>query len=341
MDLSRVDVLDFLQALGVRVESRSGDNALFLCPFHTERHPSARMSVKTTQWLCSVGCGKGNAISFLAMLRDMDFEDAKIHIANRYGIGPTAPIDDLESEVRRNLLNDGEEDIARVPPDERWIETFAINWEADPEHRAVQYMINRRGFDPRVLAEWEVGFDDISGRVTIPVRDVEGRFVGFKARALEDDTHPRYLILGSAPGYPSRYDFHTYRKSEHVYGLYRVVRGRHAVIVEGELNVVAMWQRGFDAAVAVAGSEFSETQRRLIVERCGSATIFFDGDEAGIKGASKVAAMLQEYIPVVAVMGVQHDAAELEQDEIREALLGAQPALALMARGDLPVVSST
>lgn len=126
--LERVDVLDFLAALGVEVDSRSGENALFKCPWHNDRHPSARMNVNTTAWLCSAGCGKGNAIHFLAKLRQLEFDEARDHIYARYGIGPGAPIDDLEAEVRRNLSMDVKVQESRVPPDESWVDYLSIDW---------------------------------------------------------------------------------------------------------------------------------------------------------------------------------------------------------------------
>jgi DNA primase len=341
MNLSRVDVVDFLTALQVEVAGRSGHNILFRCPFHLDRHPSARMHKDTTQWLCSSGCGKGNAIHFLSMLREMSYADAEAHIANRYGIGPAMTIDgDLEAEVKRNILGVVEQEPVRVVPDVAWIDRFACAWEAPG--RAHDYLVEQRGFDPGVLDDFEVGYDERTDRITIPVRDVDDTLVGFKARAVDPDKHPRYLILGTSLGCDGAYPFNTYRKSEFVYGLNLVPFGSRVVLCEGELNVIACAQKVPQIqVVAVAGSEFSETQRRLIVERCSGAVVLFDDDDAGRRGAGKVIAALMQSGIDVRVGLMERDAAEATAGEIMEAVIGADPVLLAITRGDLPVLATT
>lgn len=372
--LERVDVRDFLNALGVEVDSQSGDNVLFCCPFHNDRHPSARMNIKTTAWLCSVGCGKGNAIHFLSMLRQMTHEDARDHIYGRYGIGPAAPIDDLESEVLRNLARRVEIEDARVLPDKSWIDYLAIDWEVEQEHLrtgqdvhpAYEYMLHR-GFGHHTLKRWQIGYDPLSRRVTIPVHDVEGQLVGFKGRAI-DDVYPRYLIIGDTTDDLSRYGFHTYRKSEHVFGLDRCVANRHwsgvCVVVEGELNAIAMTERHQRFAVAVAGSEFSDRQRELIAHHCRKVVIYFDDDgwkcsaerhyigeqpgdcpicgaptvNPGRRGTVKVANALVPFIDVEVILGAPDDAAALRSDQVVPLLRSARSAMELAVLGELDLV---
>lgn len=342
MSLDRVDVRDFLESLGVEIDSASGDNFNFLCPFHRERHPSASMNFKTTQWLCRVGCGKGNAIHFLAKLRGMDNAEARDHIYARYGIGPGAPIDDLESEVRRNLAR-GAEPIRepRVAPDESWVDCFSIDWE-DRSHPAVSYMLGR-GFSVDGLRRWQIGYDPLSERVTIPVRDVYGQLVGFKGRSISDDAWPRYKIIGD-PAKLWRYNFHTYSKSEHVFGLDRCVGDPIwqgcCYVVEGELNAIAMCERFNLHAIAVAGSEFSDRQRELIASRVGVVIIYFDQDLAGGRGVVKVASALMPFLASVSVvLNPPDDAAAISEDDFHA--LRSERALDLAVAGDLQIVAST
>jgi DNA primase len=333
MRFDRIDARDFLGALGIDVLGVSGHNLTFRCPWHgADRHPSARMSIRDTRWLCS-SCGeKGNAVHFLAKLRNMSYDEAKSHIERRYGLGPAQAIGELEQEVARNLAPVVHGDVAGVAPSETWIEFFCTSWDADFSGlHALTYM-EGRGFDRRILDEWEIGYDPVSRRVAIAVRDVEGHLVGFKARAIYDDQEPRYLILGDSPGRQLRYGFDTYHKSHHVYGLQRVPLGSRVVVVEGELNVVAIAQKCPHLhAVGVAGAEFSERQRALIAERCSAVTIYFDADLAGQKGAQKVVETLSPYLLVSVVIGAWKDAAELDGDEIEGLVENAVPGLELIA----------
>jgi DNA primase len=334
-DLSRVDVEDFLTALGITVVGTSGANAVFKCPWHgADRHPSARMNMQTTQFICSTCHVSGNAITFLAQLRNMSNAEARIHIDQRYGTGPTVPIGGLEAEVERNFAVQAPQE-ERVRPSESWAEAFHQNLlegtiykKPFPATEALGYML-RRGFTPEILKEWQIGYDYISERITIPVRDVDGDLVGFKARATDDETHPRYKILGGR-----NYGFDTYHKSHHVFALHRISLGVPVVLVEGELNVVAISQKlPHLRAIAVAGSEFSERQRRQIVNRCKSVIVYFDDDSAGRRGIEIVVEELHPYMPVRVVLGAQGDAAELPTDEIEALIIRSEPALGFVARG--------
>jgi hypothetical protein len=257
--------------------------------------------------------------------------EARGHIDRRYGSGPTEAIGELEQEVKRNLtpiratMPDG-----RVLPTESWVEFFMKSWRMNSEGRTSISYMRGRGFEREVLDDWEIGFDPISGRVAIPVRNVMGTLVGFKARTF-GNKEPRYLILGDARRSDiPRYGFDPYHKSKHVYGLNRVPWMSKVVIVEGELNVVAMSQKTPHIfAVGVAGSEFSETQRALIVERCGSVVVYFDEDSAGVRGRQKAIEMLSPYMPVSVVVGAKGDAAELSAEEIEELVEGVVPALSI------------
>lgn len=340
MNLDRVDARDLLEALGIKITSVSGDNLVFACPWHFDRHPSARMNFKTTLWLCDVCHIKGNAIHFLSRLRSMSYEEALGHISMRYGIGPTAAIDDLEREVRRNLDHHVEAQQERVLPSEEELQSFFIPWEVAQQHPAYLYMVEQRGFSPAVLTSWEIGYDSYTNRITIPVRDAAGQLVGFKARALDPDKHPRYLILGTPLGGRGRFNFHTYAKSEHVFGLHRC-QSRSLVVVEGELNAIAMHERHGCEAVAVAGSEFSDRQRELIARACDHVIVYLDDDLAGRRGTIKVAQSLMPFVQVDVVLSAPGDAAELGPYDVRELLSHAESALTLAVRRDLDLVVST
>lgn len=359
IDYSYVDVEDLLPALGVKIHNVSHMNATFLCPFHKEHKPSARMSTETTAWLCN-GCGeKGrNAVSFLAKIRQFNMSEAKRVLEERYGGSLSAPIDDLESEVRRNLEKREIEPEVRVTPNEGWIKDFmraVYAPEVWPDgvppgvFGSFEYM-RGRGFSDEILLGWQIGYDWISDRVTIPIRDANGQLVGFKGRAWKSDHIPKYLVLGDAPNRQQRYGFQTYRKSEFVFGLDRCDAAPATIIVvEGELNVLAMYQHGYSNVVAAAGAEFSARQAELIIERSnGEAVVFFDdnsdnvrraqeegreGVDAGRVGSSKVVAALQAQMPVRVVLDAPGDANELDRVMIEDLLMSARPATELQVRG--------
>lgn len=338
-DLSYIDVLDLLESTGIRNISQSGGEVNFSCPLPThlngDSRPSARMNIRTTAWICH-GCGaRGNAITFLALYKELPETVAKRLLEERYGGQTTAAIGTLTEEVERIMDGKQEEERPRVPPHESWIGAFYCPWRMWDAMRPAplpgEYMLER-GFRAQDLERWQIGYDEVSDRITIPIRDRDGTLVGFKGRDWTGTRQPKYLILGDNERRAPRYGFETYRKSEYVFGLDRFVAldsAQEMIIVEGELNTIVMHSYGYTNTVGVAGSEFSETQRRLVCSVARSAVTFFDDDQAGQKGTWKVIDALVPFMPVRAVLGAPGDAAELDKGTIINLIDSARSSLEL------------
>lgn len=344
-DLSYIDTRDFLESIGI--ENIGGSSELsFSCPSDAhqfgDHNPSARMNSRTTLGICH-SCGKTwNAITFLSWHKSLPETVARRLLEERYGGGRiSAEVGGLEQEVLR-IMNPVEQiDEVRIPPAESWLEAFHIDWDGIRYiHPGKDYM-SERGFHLDTLEKWEIGYDDISERITIPIRDHEGRLVGFKGRAWRDNTIPRYMILGDH-GNQERYGFQPYQKSKYVFGLDKIKkhidensislysdRMKVFCIVEGELNVIAMDQHGLSATVGIAGSEFSQTQCDLIKRIATEAILFLDNDKAGEKGTKKVIEMLSPYMPIKVVQNAAGDAADLDTKTVRELISSAIPSLEL------------
>jgi DNA primase len=363
IDCSFIDVEDMLDTLEIK-STISHENATFLCPFHHEVKPSARMSARTTAWLCN-GCGeKGkNAISFFAKLRGISMSESKRMLEERYGGMLIAALDNLEEEVTRNLNSVEHKPEKRIAPTEEWVEMFfSALWSDDvwsdgiPEAvmQSRGYILGR-GFSMDTLTSWCIGYDWHSNRLAIPVRDGAGKLIGFKGRAWEPERHPKYLVIGDSPNpnAKSRYNFQTYRKSEVVFGLDRCEPyPDRMIVVEGELNVLAMKEHGWENVVAVAGAEFSATQAQLIIERAeGEVIVFFDdnsanvrraaeegrqGIDAGLQGSVKLVHAISPHRLVRVVLNAPGDANELDEDVVDELITKARPSLELQVQGILP-----
>jgi DNA primase len=340
-DLSYIDCLDLLRTLDIKNINSSGNEISFSCPsdqhFHGDRNPSARMNSHTSAGLCH-SCGKSwNAVTFLSWHKSIPETVARRVLEERYGGGISAPIDNLEDEVLRIMNKEIVVEEKRIPPAESWLETFreGIHVVIEP-----QEYLTKRGFGQQIVEKWNLGYDIFSKRITIPIRDHLGNLVGFKGRSLEDNSpYPRYMILGDTRN-QQHYGFQPYKKSEYVFGLDKwndhhdiFEHNCTAILCEGELNVIAMNQHGFKDAVGIAGSEFSDKQRQLIVEGCSSAVIYLDNDKAGEKGTKKVVEMLSPYIPLRVVQNAPGDAAELDAQTVIDLIRNAESALLLQTQG--------
>jgi 5S rRNA maturation endonuclease (ribonuclease M5) len=264
----------------------------------------------------------------------------------RYGGGRiSAEVGGLEQEVKRIMNPVVVEEEERIPPAESWLERFEVNWvnlsqdnkDILEKHDHSDYLFHR-GFDPKILEQWQIGYDEMSERITIPIRDNLGNLVGFKGRANKENTIPRYMILGDY-GNQKRYGFQPYKKSHYVFGLDNMLiageeRFSNEIVVEGELNVIALEQHGF-GSIGIAGSEFSDIQSKLIIEYCDSVILFLDNDKAGNKGTKKVIEMLSPYMPIKIVQNAAGDAAELDTKTVRDLINNAESSLVLQAAGKI------
>lgn len=323
-DPSCIDVDDFMECLDVQnVQQATMDEIRFSCPFPAhamgDETPSAYMNVETTAFFCHACHEKGNAIHFTCKLLGISPIEAIRLLKGRYspqGIDPDSR--NMREEVRK-ILDKKEDEVPRLTKlDESVLGRFLVNWdkvadsygtkECPPEFA---YMLDR-GFDSDTLLEWQFGYDDLSNRIVLPVRDEDGDLVGFKARAW-DDRKPKYLNLGG-----DRYGFAPFLKNSVVFGLDRAKHfGKHLIVVEGELNVIAMCDKGYPNTVAINGSYFGPRQIHLLRRYAESVTLFFDSDPAGYDATKAVKESLKDFMSVYIAPDHDGDPADMDHEEIR------------------------
>lgn len=335
LDLSRIDVVDFLDELGLRNVEDKGTEVFYSCPFSGHKtddvHPSASMRQGTTVAYC-FGCGwRGNALKFLADYEGVSPLVAARWIRQRFGDDFQEPEGSLLEEIDGILQPKvAKESIINPPLDEEEATFREVDWTVaatfeDDIPQAISYMLDR-GFSPEILNECQIGWDGISQRIIIPYRDEIGNLIGFKGRAVFDDQFPRYLVIGG-----SQYGFDPCNVSCVLWGLSRAILSdeyanrNHGIIVEGELNAMSMWQRGHRNAVGISGKFLSNAQVNLVLDHFASVTIIMDEVEDEFAAAEK----LEPYMPVRIAAEHDLDPAEMRDDQIARLLLGSlSPALA-------------
>ena len=175
-------------------------------------------------------------------------------------------------------------------------------------------------------------YDRFRDRVTFPVLDTLGRVIGFSARVLPGaDESP----AGGSAKYINTPETVVYHKSRALYGIFpsrQALRSEgFALLVEGNMDVIAMHQAGFSNTMAVSGTALTEEQLRLIKRYTDTLRLFFDMDSAGQKAARKSAEMALPLGFSVSIVSLSSgkDAAEMAKDNIdalREAVSKPKPA---------------
>jgi len=295
---------------------KSGALWVACCPFHDEKTPSFKVDPRRGSWYCFGACAEGgDQISFVERITGVQFLEALEILAARTGVElprrkgrgerreDDPPWGVLAAAVGyyREVLSSDEGRLAREYLRRRGLSeetamAFGLGWAPAAGQALVEYARRER------LA-WEVlagcglvrkndrgrPYDFFRGRLMIPIRDVEGRTVGFGGRRLGDDE--------GGPKYVNTAETALFKKGRLVYGLDLALaearRERHLILVEGYTDVMAAHQVGVQRVAAVLGTSTTEDHAARI-RRCGAKRIslVFDGDEAGHRAARRALAGL-------------------------------------------------
>ena len=297
---------DLVEIIGSRVPlKRQGREYSARCPFHDERSPSFTVS-PTKQFYHCFGCGAhGTAISFLMNYDRLEFLDAVEELAKRVGVD--VPKDTrvrnedgesrdlyaaLEASAKFFQNQLGQSPKAQAYLDKRGVDAenrarFAIGYAPD----GFSALKDALGSDERrlkllektgMLSKSDSGrvYDKFRDRVMFPIHDRRGRVIAFGGRVLDKDDGPKYLNS------PETALFH---KGRELYGLWQV-RQAHAkiarlIVVEGYMDVVALFQYGVTQAVATLGTATTPDHAELLFRNAADVFFCFDGDRAG-RGAA-------------------------------------------------------
>lgn len=137
----------------------------------------------------------------------------------------------------------------------------------------VNDMFNEDGVSYETQAEFEIGYDEFTNRITIPIRDDLGNLVGVKARYFyrqvpEDEQKFMYIEKCA--------------RSQILYGLYKTInfikRAQRVFVTEAEKGVQQLYDKGYFEAVATGGSKISKSQIDKLTRLCVPIIFVFDKD---------------------------------------------------------------
>jgi DNA primase len=300
-----VAAADMVDVVSARTQLRRASGTRFTgrCPFHEEKTPSFSVNPVDKLYYC-FGCGKGgDVISFVRETENLDFVGAVEWLADRFRV----PIEveeaspHVEQERRRR-----ERLYAVLDHTAAYFER--VLWDGDLGASVREYLAGRGlgegiakefrlGLSPgRGLAEKarERGFtldelkwaglvttrgtDYFPRRLMFPLADARGRVVGFQARKLRDDDPLKGKYVNSPEG-------DLFHKSAILYGLHlakgAIGKQDFAAVVEGNTDVIALRQAGFEPVVASMGTALTERQLRELGRMTKKLVLCFDADAAG------------------------------------------------------------
>jgi DNA primase len=300
-----IDIEHLLDYLGVHNVEKRGREVWFSCPFpghktgDSQQSASFRPADRHPWWMFNCfGCGsRGDAADFFAKHQGLPKlggrSAAKQWLRDEYGTGYRET--DLEEKLEKlRKIKEPKKCTKSTPEpiDESHQEERSVDWAGAWDEYvndqilpdALAYLFHR-GLTGETLTEWEVGFDPVTEMLSIPYRDEQGRLLGFKGRAWWEGARPRYMVLGNREGREDRFGFQTLDVSKTVHGIHKLAPGHRLIVVEGELNNMAMRQYGHGRTVGVSGQYLSARQIQIITSVCDEVVLIFDENEKAVRAA--------------------------------------------------------
>ncbi len=308
---SRLDIVDIIREY-IQLKP-AGVNFKAKCPFHREKTPSFMVSPEKQIWHC-FGCGKGGDIfNFIMEIEGVSFVEALRILAPKAGVVLKKQDPTLVS-ARNRLLDIME--LAR-----KYYHKFLLTSE---QAKAAREYLARRGLDEETIIQWQIGYspdewektsnflkkqgysekeifqaglsvksekgsrfyDRFRGRIMFPINDINGNTVAFSARVSPEKEETEKM--GKYINSPQTM---IYDKSRILFGLDKakleIKRADLAILVEGQMDVIAAHQHGFKNTVASSGTALTAEQINILKRYSPNIALAFDADEAGSLAADR------------------------------------------------------
>lgn len=296
------DTADIVDVVSQYVDLKQrGANYFGLCPFHGEKTPSFSVAPAKQIYHC-FGCSSGgNVFSFIMEYQKVSFPEAIKTLADRYNIPVQFEEGDGGSELFSSLYE---------------LHTIAVNLYQENlfsqrGESALAYLIDR-GLTEDILKQFKVGFamdtwdqlvkqckgkgftkshitqsglftqsdkgtfDRFRSRIVFPIHHPSGKPIAFGGRIFGADDPAKYLNSPETP---------LYKKSDVFYGLQAsrdsIRKTGHAILVEGYMDFLQLYQAGIHPVVAVSGTAFTPRHALALSRITKKVILFYDGDSAG------------------------------------------------------------
>ncbi len=282
---------------------RSGRNFFGLCPFHKEKSPSFSVSADRQYFHC-FGCHKGGDVfTFISEIERISFRESLEFLAERARIQlPTVENSEFNKtqylkdrmfkinaetaifyheRLYKPLAKIAQDYVKQRKLDNNTLKAFKIGYSG--EYNELYKLLKSKGFkDEEILATGLVNktergefIDRFRKRLMFPIMDVSGRVIAFGGRKLENnDKMAKYINSNENL---------VYSKKKHLFALNLAKQSdsKQIILVEGYMDAISLYQRGFNNVVASLGTALTEEQGRLLRKYSEQVILSYDSDGAG------------------------------------------------------------
>lgn len=352
---NRIDIVDLVRKYAEL--KKSGKNYMCRSPFRNERTPSFCVSPDKQFWYDFGTSEGGDAISFIEKIENLNFQESVEMLADMAGI------DVPKIKNKKSVSKETKKDIYDLH------EYACKYFEAQlQKHADAQAYLKSRKISPQTIHEWRLGYggdthdgltkhllssgfsqeqiaqsgvaferefgnktmkDRFAGRIMIPIQEPrDGKIIAFSGRDIRNEKKIAKYI--NSPENP------VYHKSSTLFGLFRArkeIRTKdHALLVEGNFDVISVHGAGFPQTIATCGTALTEDHLRILKRQTKNIYLAFDSDRAGKKATLKGVELClqQELTPYIIDIEGGKDLDDLAQKDpqiLKKTIKNAQNAL--------------
>lgn len=313
------DRVNLPEIVGQQVKlKKRGANYTGLCPFHSDKDPSFSVSADKGFFYC-FGCREtGDAFTYVMKSRGLSYVEAVEALAGDLGIELEYEsgdgVDYRKAKERRTQLLDVN----------REANSYFRSTLAEPEGRVGLEYLSGRGVARQTASDFMIGFapsgsglydrlvrkgiplnlaeelglivegrgtgryrDRLGSRVIFPIISVADQIAGFSGRTTPGGPEPKYL---NSP------ESEVFKKGELLFGLVQarqsLKKSDLCILVEGQLDVVALHQSGMSNVAAPLGTALTAHQAAMLRRFTRNVVLMFDGDDAGRKATWRAISVL-------------------------------------------------
>jgi DNA primase len=282
---------------------RAGSRYVGVCPFHNDRHPSMNVNPRMGIYKCFACGAGGDAIKFVQEFEKIGFIEALKQVAAKAGV----PVPENFAAGKKE---DGDRTALVLAANQIALQAYT---EAIDKHEAWRKYLDERGLKRETVKQFQIGcapdqpdrirqlaeakkvpgkafveagilgvaaggriYDRFGGRLVFPIFNLSGRVIAFGGRIAPGKDGPKYVNTPESP---------LYHKGRVLYGFnfarQAIDQSGEAVVVEGYMDLVTLWQAGVKNAVAVCGTALTKEHAQALARFARKVHLFFDGDAAG------------------------------------------------------------
>ncbi len=297
---------------------KKGSSYSAVCPFHADTHPSLNINPNKQIFKC-FACGTGgNAFTFVQKFEHLSFVDSVKKVADIIGYKnleyETPTYKDNSVTKYLDALNDiaslyhymlateagskAREYLLKRNIDEDMQEYFNLGYSLEDSSLMIKN-IRAKGYNIDLLDQIGItsressSFSDrFHGRVLFPIHNEHGDVIGFSGRLIEKKSDEDAKYINSMASV-------VFDKSSTLYNLFKAKESSKqegfCYVVEGFMDVFALYKIGIKSSVALMGTAFTENHAQVLKRMNVEIRLMLDGDHAGQTGMKKMIKPLEKF----------------------------------------------